>query len=250
MAMLDLLKQADIFKGLSDDQLAKIQAGCKEIEYQSGSRLFAEGEKSDRVWIVSEGQVDLRFDLPGRPSSEENTIFSITPGNTLGWSSFIPPYQYKLSAYCATRTCKIIQVLNEFLLDLFEKDARMGFLVITNVTAIASAHFNQLQSSVGGSPTSKITITVHMATCGIAAGARTVMTALMDEIYDSKRQDIEVKSSGCIGECPSEPNVTVEIGGQETVIYQKMTPEKIRQVFNHHILKGEVQEAYRLNIED
>ena len=250
MAMLDLLKHADIFKGLSDDQLTKIQAGCQEIEYQSGSRLFEEGEKSDRVWIVSEGQVDLRFDLPGRSSSEENTIFSITAGNTLGWSSFIPPYKYKLSAYCATRTCKIVQVLNEFLVKLFEKDARMGFLVVTNVTGIASDHFDQLQKSAGGSPASKITITVHMATCGIAAGARTVMTALMDEIYDSKRQDIEVKSSGCIGECKSEPNVTVEIGGEEAVVYQKMTPDKIRQVYHKHILKGEVQEGYRLKIED
>ena len=250
MAMLDLLKRADIFKGFSDDQLAKIQAGCQEIEYHSGSRLFAEGEKSDRVWIVSEGRVDLRFDLPGRPSSEQNTIFSITPGNTLGWSSFIPPYQYKLSAYCATRTCKIVQVLHEFLLNLFEKDARMGFRVISNLTAIASAHFDRLQKSADGSPASKITITVHMATCGIAAGARPVMTALMDEIYDSKRQDIEVKSSGCIGECHSEPNVTVEIGGEEAVVYQKMTPDKIRQVFNKHILKGEVQETYQLKIED
>jgi NADP-reducing hydrogenase subunit HndB len=250
MAMLDLLKRADIFKGLRDDQLAEIEAGCKEIEYQSGSRLFAEGEKSDRVWIVSEGQVDLRFDLPGRSSSEENTILSITPGNALGWSSFIPPHKYKLSAYCATRTCKIVQILREFLLDLFEKDARMGFTVISNLTGIASAHFHQLQNSVGRSPASKITITVHMATCGIAAGARPVMTALMDEIYDSKRQDIEVKSSGCIGECHSEPNVTVKIGGEEAVVYQKMTPDKMRQVFRKHILKGEVQEAYRLKIEN
>ena len=246
MAISDLLKRADIFKGINEDQLSKIQPGCKEIEYQSGSRLFAEGEPSDRIWIVSDGQVDLRFDLPGRSSSEENTIFSITPGNTLGWSSFIPPYQYKLSAYCATRTCKIVQILKEFLLNLFEKDARMGFRVISNLTAVASAHFHRLQNSAGGSPASKITITVHMATCGIAAGARPVMAALMDAIYDSKRQDIEVKSSGCIGKCPSEPNVTVEIGGEEAVVYQEMTPDKIRQVFNKHILKGEVQDSYRL----
>ena len=246
MAVTDLLKRSDIFKGLDDAQLTKIQAGCQEIEYQSGSRLFAEGEKSDRIWIVSDGQVDLRFDLPGRASTDENTIFSITPGNTLGWSSFIPPYQYKLSAYCATRTCKIVQILNDFLLNLFDKDARMGFKVISNVTAIASDHFHQLQNSAAGSPASSITITVHMATCGIAAGARTVMTALMDEIYDSKRQDIRVKSSGCIGKCPSEPNVTVEIGGEEAVVYQKMTPDKMREVYQKHILKGEIQDNYRL----
>jgi len=102
------------------------------------------------------------------------------------------------------------------------------------------------QDSAAGSPASKITITVHMATCGIAAGARPVMTALMDEIYDSKRQDIRVKSAGCIGQCKSEPNVTVEIGGEEAVVYQKMTPDKMRQVYQKHILKGEVQESYRV----
>ena len=246
MAVKDILKRADILKGLSDDQLDKIQAGCQEIEYQSGNRLFSEGENSDRVWIVTDGQVDLRFDLPGRSSSEENTIFSITAGNALGWSSFIPPYQYKLSAYCATRTCKTLQIPSEFLLNLFEKDAKMGFTVITNLTGVASMHFHRLQESATGSPTSKITVTVHMATCGIAAGARTVMTALMDEIYDSGRQDIRVKSSGCIGKCPSEPNVTVEIGGEEPVVYQKVTPDKIRNVFRKHILKGQVQEDYRL----
>jgi NADP-reducing hydrogenase subunit HndB len=248
MAFKDFLKRADIFKGLNDDQLNKIQAGCQEIEYQSGNRLFSEGENSDRVWIVSDGQVDLRFDLPGRSSSEENTIFSITAGNTLGWSSFIPPYQYKLSAYCATRTCKTLQIPNDFLLDLFEQDVQMGFIVISNLTGVASTHFHRLQDSVTGSPASKITVTVHMATCGIAAGARTVMTALMDEIYNSGRQDIRVKSSGCIGECPSEPNVTVEIGGEEPVVYQKVTPDKIRKVFKKHILKGEVQERYKLTL--
>ena len=241
MADREFLKRVDIFKGLSDAQLDKILPGCQEIEYQGGHRLFAEGESSDRVWIVTAGQVDLRFDLPGRSTSEENTIFTITAGNTLGWSSFVPPYQYKLSAYCATRTCNILQIKKEFLINLFEKDSRMGYFVISNLTGVASTHFHQLQNSSSGPPTSKITVTVHMATCGIAAGARPVMTALMEEIYDSGRQDIDVKSSGCIGKCPSEPNVTIEIGGQEPVVYQKMTPDKIRQVFKKHIQKGEVQ---------
>jgi NADP-reducing hydrogenase subunit HndB len=250
MADIKFLKSVDIFKGLSEDQLKEIQAGCREIEFQIGSKLFAEGDKSDRIWIVVSGQVDLRFELPGRTSTEENTIFSITTGNTLGWSSFVPPFQYKLSAYCATRTCKMLQIENEFLTNLFEKDTQMGFLVVSNLTGVASSHFHRLQNSAAGAPTSSITVTVHMATCGIAAGARQIMTALMDEIYDSGRQDIRVKSSGCIGKCPSEPNVTIEITGEESVLYQKMTPDKMRQVFKKHVLKGEVQEDYRLNIED
>ena len=80
-----------------------------------------------------------------------------------------------------------------------------------------------------------------------AAGARQVMSALVEEISESDRRDIEVASAGCIGHCKNEPNITVEIGSSESVIYQKMNPEKMRQVFQKHILGGEVQEEYILN---
>ena len=83
-------------------------------------------------------------------------------------------------------------------------------------------------------------------TCGIAAGAREVMTALMEELSQTDRQDIKIETSGCIGKCPTEPNVTVEIEGEAPVVYQKMNPDKIRQVFNRHVLMGEVQSDFVL----
>jgi NADP-reducing hydrogenase subunit HndB len=104
-----------------------------------------------------------------------------------------------------------------------------------------------LQESATVSPVAKVKITVHMSTCGIAAGARQVMSALVEEISRSDRPDIEIASSGCIGHCKNEPNITVETGGGEPVIYQKMTPDKMRQVFQKHILGGEVQEDYTLS---
>ena len=247
MILLYFLKKVDIFKGLDDVQLGQVSAGCREKEYQNNHRIFTEGEVADRVWIVMEGQVDLRFDLPGRPTSEENTIFSIAVGNTLGWSSFVPPFQYKLSAYCASRSCKILQIDKDFLIGLFEKDNRMGYRVMLNLTGVASTHFHRLQNSAAGPPASQVKVIVHMATCGIAAGAREVMTAAVEELSQTNRQDIKVVTSGCIGRCESEPNVTVEISGEERVVYQKMTPDKLRQVFKQHILKGEVQKAFILN---
>jgi (2Fe-2S) ferredoxin len=246
--MLDLnfLKTVDIFKGLNDDQLHQLMAGGQQKEYQNSNRLFAEGEDADRIWIVTAGQVDLRFDLPGRPTTAENTIFSITAGRTLGWSSFVPPFKYKLSAYCATRSCNILQIKKEFLLGLFEQDMRMGYRIISNLAGVASTHFNRLQTSALTSPPALIKVAVHMATCGIAAGARQVMTALMDEISKADRPDIRVATYGCIGRCESEPNVTVEISGEEPVVYQKMTPEKMRHVFHRHVLGGEVQKDHIL----
>lgn len=91
-----------------------------------------------------------------------------------------------------------------------------------------------------------VKITVHMGTCGIAAGAREVMNALMEEMAQSDRQDIKVVASGCLGMCSSEPNVTVEIEGEESIVYQHMVANKMRQVFKRHVLQGEVQTGFAL----
>jgi NADP-reducing hydrogenase subunit HndB len=91
-----------------------------------------------------------------------------------------------------------------------------------------------------------VKITVHMGTCGIAAGAREVMDALLEEMAETDRQDIRVVTSGCMGMCSSEPNVTVEIKGQAPVIYQDMDKNKMRQVFKRHVLVGEVQTDFAL----
>ena len=91
-----------------------------------------------------------------------------------------------------------------------------------------------------------IKITVHMGTCGIAAGAREVMDALLEELAQSERQDIRAVTSGCMGMCSSEPNVTVEIHGKDPVIYQHMNRNKMRQVFKRHVLLGEVQTDFAL----
>jgi len=91
-----------------------------------------------------------------------------------------------------------------------------------------------------------VKITVHMGTCGIAAGAREVMNALMEELAASDRSDIRVVASGCMGMCSSEPNVTVEMQDSEPIVYQKMEPNRMRQVFKRHVLLGEVQSDFAL----
>ena len=93
---------------------------------------------------------------------------------------------------------------------------------------------------------STVKVTVHMGTCGIAAGAREVMNSLMEELAASDRADIRVVASGCMGMCSSEPNVTVEMKGAEPIVYQKMEPNRMRQVFKRHVLLGEVQSDFAL----
>ena len=92
----------------------------------------------------------------------------------------------------------------------------------------------------------RVKITVHMGTCGIAAGAREVMNALMQEMAEADRQDIRVVTSGCMGMCSSEPNVTVEVLDSEPIVYQHMDANRMRQVFRRHALPGEVQTDFAL----
>ena len=90
-------------------------------------------------------------------------------------------------------------------------------------------------------------VLVGMATCSIAAGARPVLNAFVEEI--AKRglsDDIVVTQTGCIGICQYEPVVEVEIPGQEKVTYVKMSPEKAVEVVNDHLVNKNVVSKYTI----
>jgi NADP-reducing hydrogenase subunit HndB len=91
-------------------------------------------------------------------------------------------------------------------------------------------------------------VTVHMGTCGIAAGARDIMDALLDEIGKSKVQDVIVTTSGCAGLCNKEPMATVELKDQPPVKYGDLTPEKMRKIFAQHVLRGKMVTDYVLGV--
>jgi len=88
--------------------------------------------------------------------------------------------------------------------------------------------------------TARAKVTVHMGTCGIAAGAREVMAALLKEIEAQGVTDVLVTTSGCAGLCSREPMATVEVRSQAPVKYVNLTPQKMAQVFRQHVLGGEV----------
>ncbi|MBU4485962.1 MAG: (2Fe-2S) ferredoxin domain-containing protein [Candidatus Delongbacteria bacterium] len=91
-------------------------------------------------------------------------------------------------------------------------------------------------------------ITVHMGTCGIAAGARTIMNTVIKIIEESKRDDIIVTTSGCAGFCSKEPMATVELKGESPVKYSSLNESKIKKIFEEHVLKGKIVEEYALAI--
>mgnify|MGYP000295580557 FL=1 len=85
---------------------------------------------------------------------------------------------------------------------------------------------------------SKIRVVVGMATCGIAAGARPVLNAFVDEIAKRDVKGVSVQQTGWVGMCQDEALVEGTEPGKEKVTYVKMTPEKAVRVVNDHIVNG------------
>jgi len=93
-------------------------------------------------------------------------------------------------------------------------------------------------------------IVVGMGTCGIAAGAREVMLALIDELEKKNITDVIVTQTGCAGLCEKEPLVEVIRPGEPKITYGYMTPEKARMVVTSHIVNGQVIGEYVIARED
>ena len=91
-----------------------------------------------------------------------------------------------------------------------------------------------------------IRVVVGMATCGIAAGARPVLNAFMDEVSKRNLGSVQITQTGCIGVCRLEPIVEVYVPGQEKVTYVKMDASKVPQIVSQHIVNKQVVTEYTI----
>jgi len=96
------------------------------------------------------------------------------------------------------------------------------------------------------SGTKRVKLTVHMGTCGIASGAKSILDTFMNEIGEAGVEDVLITTSGCIGICSREPLATIEEQGKEAIVYEYLTENKARQIFKRHVLAGEIQNEFVL----
>jgi NADP-reducing hydrogenase subunit HndB len=90
------------------------------------------------------------------------------------------------------------------------------------------------------SGTARAKLTVHMGTCGIKAGARDVVKALLQEIENQAVPDVVVMIAPCAGRCSEEPMASVEIAGRQPVFYGHLDASRTTQIFKEHVLQGRV----------
>lgn len=102
------------------------------------------------------------------------------------------------------------------------------------------------QMDLRDSDESSIRVVVGMATCGIAAGARPVMTAFLEEIERRGLANVTVSQTGCIGVCRLEPVAEVFVPGEEKVTYVRLRPEMVPAIVEQHLVNHNVVQDYTI----
>ncbi len=91
-------------------------------------------------------------------------------------------------------------------------------------------------------------VIVHMGTCGIAAGARKIMSALLAARESTEREDVMLSTSSCAGLCSREPMMTVVLRDGAPVKYVDLDEQKAATIFDEHVLGGKIVEEYALAV--
>ena len=145
MVTLELLKGADIFEGLSDEELMQIQPCCEEITMGRDAAIFMEDDPADFFYTLTEGMVSVRYKLPYKDSTKEQAVASIPAGGAFGWSSLHPSRRYTLSAYCVEGSCKAVRINQKDLHEIFEQNHSIGYKVMKNLNRLIGKRFGALQ---------------------------------------------------------------------------------------------------------
>jgi (2Fe-2S) ferredoxin len=94
----------------------------------------------------------------------------------------------------------------------------------------------------------QVQVIVGMGTCGIAAGARDAMKAILETIQTENLEGVVVTQTGCIGLCEKEPIVQVVVGDQPKVTYGKVSADVARQIMKEHVKNGNVVKDFVIQI--
>ncbi len=119
----------------------------------------------------------------------------------------------------------------------------MSKIKIEDLDRIAKKTKDDLSLSAQGH---RARLTVHMGTCGISAGAQKILDETKRSLSELGDEGVMLTTSGCAGLCSREPMMTVELAGQEPVMYVDLDQDKVKEIIELHVKSGNVVDEYAL----
>ncbi len=140
MVSIKILKDIEIFKGLTPDELQSIRQLTAEEIYENRQKVFEEGDSALKLYMLVEGEVEIKKWVDNK--SRQVVVDTVTPGKIFGWSALTEPRTLTASAW-TTKPTRFIIFSNGKLRKLFEKNTRIGYVVMFNLAHVISQRLRQ-----------------------------------------------------------------------------------------------------------
>ena len=139
------LLHSAIFENISDDIVQELCESGQVLSFDADSKLFERGQKAKELMILLDGVVELVFPFRVLGAIREIPMESKRAGDVVAWSALVNPYQFTLSARCATE-CKLASLSREGLYRFFERDPATGYLFMRNLAGVIGRRLQAMQT--------------------------------------------------------------------------------------------------------
>ena len=134
------LQRIHIFSGLSQEELTEIAQLCEHQQFNANDLVFVEKSKGEQIYIISKGRVVIELGIKG--TAECTTIHRLGEGDIFGELVLVSEGRRSATARCET-DCEVITIRRDVLLDLFDRYARMGYVVMKNIASVLATRLRK-----------------------------------------------------------------------------------------------------------
>lgn len=143
--MRDVLGKCQLFENLDDASMGSIEGIVQRREIAAGEKLFELGAEADHLFVILEGKFEICVPLSIHGAIRDVAVASAGPGATLGWSAFVKPFRFRLSARAGS-DATVASFERARLLELIERDPKFGCVVLSRIAEIISERLLTVQA--------------------------------------------------------------------------------------------------------
>jgi CRP-like cAMP-binding protein len=136
-----------ILGGLSREEASPFFSLCRKNKYPDGTCLFKERTEARTFYLVLDGSIELRFEMPGKRNADGTLITTQGSGEAVGWSVLIPPFKYSLSGYCRRETT-VLEIDKADFSALFPSNYRLAYIIMRNVGALIGERLARMEDAL------------------------------------------------------------------------------------------------------
>ena len=140
-----MTRQPELYAGLSEADTAALTAIASTIRVDAGDVLFRIGDPAASLYLVENGRIELSMPMQVAGHDEEVRVEERSTGQTLGWSTLVPPHRFILNATAAVTT-DLLAFPRDTLLAHFAARPDVGYVVLGNVAAIVGQRLQVFQT--------------------------------------------------------------------------------------------------------